>query len=118
MFTPNIKYVIIAHIQQLKERLMETKNCVKCGELKPLLNFSANARAKDGLNQYCRQCEKLRQQAYRAKPKTCTYCTGEPLPGTNFCQTCQDKYGDAFRQARESGASVKEANKYALEQLR
>lgn len=105
---------------ELESKLAElsVKNCVKCGELKPLLNFSSNVRAKDGLNQYCRQCEKLRQQAYRAKPKTCAYCASEPLPGAHFCSSCQEKYSNAFSQARESGASTKEANKYALASLK
>lgn len=98
--------------------LVPAKECVRCKKLQPHLNFSSNIRAKDGLNQYCRQCEKLRQQAYRVTPKTCTYCSNEPVLGASFCQSCQDKYGEAFRQVRESGGTIKEANKYALEQLR
>lgn len=35
---------------------METKYCRKCGQTKPLSEFSLNAKSKDGHQTYCKEC--------------------------------------------------------------
>lgn len=45
------------------------KNCKKCGELKPLDQFSTNKSNKDGHNNECKACEKIRKAAYYLKNK-------------------------------------------------
>ena len=43
------------------------KRCTKCGEEKPLEEFSKNISIADGLERWCKDCKKKRQQEYRDK---------------------------------------------------
>lgn len=44
----------------------ETKRCKKCGETLPLSEFQVNRRLKGGLFNQCKECERLKLQAWRA----------------------------------------------------
>ena len=44
-----------------------TKYCPKCQTEKDLLRFSKNKARKDGVQNYCKECEKKRLQKYREK---------------------------------------------------
>lgn len=49
---------------------MNEKRCSHCKEIKPLSEFTKDRRNKDGLNNYCRACKKLyndAQKEYRAE---------------------------------------------------
>ena len=35
---------------------MEIKRCFKCGEIKPISEFSKDKKCKDGLNSWCKEC--------------------------------------------------------------
>lgn len=37
---------------------IKTKRCPKCGEVKPVTEFSRNRAQKDGLQVYCKSCQK------------------------------------------------------------
>ena len=47
----------------------KTKVCKKCGQELPLEYFSKNARAKDGLQIYCKDCQKALVKARRERDK-------------------------------------------------
>lgn len=47
----------------------KTKVCKKCGQELPLEYFSKNSRAKDGLQIYCRDCQKALVKARRERDK-------------------------------------------------
>jgi hypothetical protein len=44
---------------------IETKKCSMCGEIKLLSSFSKNRQTKDGLEIYCKICNRQRLKAYR-----------------------------------------------------
>ena len=44
---------------------MNSKECKKCGQLKPLSEFSKNKNEPDGLKRYCKQCVSLESKKYR-----------------------------------------------------
>ena len=43
--------------KQESQEVVQTKKCHKCGRELPLSAFSKNARNKDGLQCYCRECQ-------------------------------------------------------------
>jgi hypothetical protein len=45
------------------------KTCTKCGETKPLDQYSAHKKAKDGYNWWCKSCMRLNAKAYAARNK-------------------------------------------------
>lgn len=45
------------------------KKCSRCNTEKPLTEFRKNARSKDGLSVWCKDCEKQYDREYRAKHK-------------------------------------------------
>ena len=45
---------------------METKKCTKCGRELPLSEFGKDARSKDGLQCYCKECVNNRARQYHA----------------------------------------------------
>ena len=49
----------------LKTKRMEKKFCDKCQTLKVLTAFSKRTAAKDGLQQYCKECNKVDNTQYR-----------------------------------------------------
>ena len=42
------------------------KTCTKCGNSKPVVGFSKDARKRDGLRQHCKDCDKASRFKYRA----------------------------------------------------
>ena len=44
--------------------MKQTKQCSKCKEIKEFSEFSKNKSHKDGLNSWCKQCEKIRNKEY------------------------------------------------------
>ena len=40
--------------------VMETKKCSKCGRVLPISEFNKSRRHKDGLQYYCRECQRER----------------------------------------------------------
>jgi hypothetical protein len=109
---------------------MDTKFCRDCGEHRPVLEFSKNARSRDGLAFYCRRHLAERalksREARRTKPRTqrrppddvvvpaghkwCPDC-GRVLPLTEFVRTvasvsgygsyCKPCHNTRGQQARE-----------------
>jgi hypothetical protein len=43
----------------------QQKQCSTCGIVKPLNNFYKNATKKDGLQNYCKQCQALKKKQYK-----------------------------------------------------
>lgn len=43
------------------------KSCTKCGELKPLSQFSKRTRSKDGYDPWCKSCKSLASARYRGE---------------------------------------------------
>lgn len=63
------------------------KLCRKCGETKPVEEFSKDRSKTDGLNAYCKPCSRAATKATKAKPPKRT-----PPPGLKWCSGCkQDK---------------------------
>jgi len=52
---------------------METKRCRKCGQVKPIEEFSKDSRRKkDGRGSWCKACMAVANTAYRkADPEKC-----------------------------------------------
>lgn len=47
-----------------------SKQCFKCGEVKPLAEFNRQRALKDGLCSRCRECDKARRREWYAKPES------------------------------------------------
>lgn len=45
---------------------MSEKACARCGEVKPLEDFSPNPQTKDGRNRVCRECVSYRRRICKA----------------------------------------------------
>lgn len=41
---------------------METKTCTNCGETKPVTEFGADKRKRDGLTSWCKECKRREQR--------------------------------------------------------
>lgn len=48
---------------------METKKCIHCGRILPIDQFSKKSKSKDGLQPYCKSCNKEVQAARKAGKK-------------------------------------------------
>ena len=46
-----------------------TKRCSKCGETKPVSEFSRHRKAPDGLNWLCRECHNAYKREYTQRPE-------------------------------------------------
>ena len=46
---------------------VETKRCSKCGRVLPVSDFNKNKKAKDGLQNHCRECHKEMMRQYHIK---------------------------------------------------
>ena len=44
-----------------------TKECRKCGRVKPSVEFRRNARCRDGLSSWCAECHNAATRVYRAR---------------------------------------------------
>ena len=51
----------------------DVKRCPKCGEIKCRSKFHRRQRAKDGLQSYCKDCDKITTLAQRATPEGLEY---------------------------------------------
>lgn len=88
---------------------METKICTKCNIEKDVECFSKNKNTKDGLKNYCKECDALYIKSLNYKPleidyKTCSKCKKEKLItefSTNkitkdgyyaWCKECRTEY--------------------------
>lgn len=60
---------------------METKICSKCGQEKSIEEFYAHSTAKDGLQPYCKECQKKAAQNRASEPKV--RIKPEALAGVN-----------------------------------
>jgi len=47
---------------------MKTKTCTLCGETKPLTEFGKHKLGKDGLNYWCKECNRKRGREYNNSP--------------------------------------------------
>ena len=83
---------------------METKQCFRCGKTKPTSEFNKNVDSKDGLQSYCRDCQK----EYNRSNKKQTKLYREPNKGLLKCSRCgklkpisefyrDTKFGYAYR---------------------
>lgn len=52
---------------------METKKCIKCDEIKPLLEFNKNAKKRCGVNALCKICHKEYRRNHYLKNKEKVY---------------------------------------------
>ena len=50
-----------------QEEMTKTKKCPRCGEIKNIIEFNKNKAQRDGLNVYCRPCQKISKEASRLK---------------------------------------------------
>lgn len=80
------------------------KECKRCGQFKPLSEFTESLSFKDGLHSYCRSCQAQQRNEMRArwkkerkktsppKEKICTRCY-RVYPLSNFCSNDAHKDG-------------------------
>lgn len=101
---------------------METRRCPKCGETKPLAEFSKNAGKKDGLGGWCRRCAnkasretkaRNRNQDPEALPsadslKLCASC-GEEKPRREFPND-KDAYDGKLFRCKACNSAYKKAS--------
>ena len=79
------KYQTQTQITMEEKTLPTTKVCSKCGRELPREAFNKKARAKDGLQDYCRECNSSANKAYHAKKmaqKAKPAEAPEPISGT------------------------------------
>lgn len=50
------------------------KKCSKCGQELDESEFNRHAKAKDGLQPYCKQCQRVTYKAYRDRVQRYTKC--------------------------------------------
>lgn len=70
---------------------METKKCSKCGEVKPVGEFTEDKRAKNGLNYWCKNCHKLNRKKYNKQKYPCLECGKEIYKQNTLCAVCKQK---------------------------
>lgn len=58
---------------------METKKCSRCGQEKPFADFYAAKRNKDGLQSYCKECQKQLGKENRQKKTVQSIVSGDSL---------------------------------------
>jgi len=63
------------------ELIVTTKQCTKCEQTKPLVEFHSDASRKDGKCKWCIDCRSQYQRLYRSKPKH--------TPKTKQCRKCK-----------------------------
>lgn len=64
----------------------ESKRCTKCGEVKPLTEFSRNKNTKDGLHSACKKCE--RESRIRKHPEIKRIKNINSDPNIRICIIC------------------------------
>jgi 5-methylcytosine-specific restriction endonuclease McrA len=72
IFLFGVKIVTLPLIErQKKEELFKKglKKCTKCGEVKKISEFTKKKRMSDGLDSWCKQCNKEYKQKYRNNPE-------------------------------------------------
>jgi hypothetical protein len=72
------------------------KQCIGCKENKNSVDFCKNKAMKDGLNSYCKQCVKIKQDKYK-KQGRCPRC-GNIVQNKNktTCENCRNIWGYDF----------------------
>lgn len=63
--------------------MKSTKICSKCGRELPLIEFSKNKKAKDGLCCWCKECQKQHYQAHKEEIKQYNTAHAEELKQYN-----------------------------------
>jgi hypothetical protein len=84
---------------------METKTCSKCGETKPLSEFSKRSRSKDGHAGWCKACSKV----YRAT----WYANNQ-----EYAKACsRDWYAENTERALRNGVTWRDKNRESARRL-
>jgi len=76
-----------------------TKACKKCGIEKPATGFSKCSAAKDGLQSWCKVCQKARQKAYRQSDRGRVYQAA--YHQSERCKVACKEYYKKYRQTVE-----------------
>lgn len=74
--------------------VIQTKRCSKCGRILPLCEFAKNKTRKDGLANWCKQCNKAYKATYR--------------------QANKDKISEYYQANKDKIAEYRQANKDAI----
>jgi hypothetical protein len=85
-----IKKEIEEKINELEIVKGETKRCSKCKEVKCVECFAKNSKKGDGLNNNCKECEKLRYQESKNKKKK--EVDMKPCGTCNIVKSCEEYY--------------------------
>ena len=69
MYICNVRLKIVCLLMNNETEMMDnqeikTKRCPKCGRVLPITEFSKNKSRKDGLNHYCKQCDRAKRKEY------------------------------------------------------
>ena len=78
---------------------MYYKTCSKCKTAKDSSDFNKQAKTKDGLHNYCRECNKACFKAWKPSPKP---IVGE---GKKHCKTCREVRDIDYFPINKDGAS-------------
>ena len=68
------------------------KTCTVCHQQLPTTSFSKHSQKKDGLNSWCRECEKKKRIESLARNPLCCKCKERPhIDGNFYCYACDRK---------------------------
>ena len=70
---------------------LKTKRCGKCGRILPITEFSKDKSRKDGLNHYCKQCDRAKRKKYHI-----THRDSELKRVAEYYQENKDKIADYY----------------------
>ena len=87
----------------MNEEQPKTKVCKRCGQELPVEYFSKNRAAKDGLQNYCKDCQKakVRESRERNVANLLKMAKGEPGDGTE-----KDQRSDIWEKKSEARACL------------
>jgi len=83
----------------------ESKRCTKCGEVKPLTEFSRNKNTKDGLHSACKKCE--RESRIRKHPEIKRIKNINSDPNIRICKYCGLEKSLSEFESYKSGDKIK-----------
>lgn len=107
---------------------IQTKRCSRCGEVKPISDFNKQKRASDGLQRYCKECQKaVKKEWYKANReedtkqdiidieegfKRCSRC-GEVKPITEF-YSCKSSKDGLYSYCKDCRSTYYQENKTSI----
>ena len=88
---------------------LKTKRCGKCGRILPITEFSKDKSRKDGLNHYCKQCDRAKRKKYHI-----THRDSELKRVAEYYQANKDKIAEYYQANKDKIAEYYQANKDAI----